>query len=93
MPLRRRRRQRVHGGFFRFETADRRILFGSGDSDLIRLRDEFGNSWWGVAEDLGENLIRYRFRDDHGNTVSGLSDHSGILLRDQHGKTWRGYLL
>jgi hypothetical protein len=93
MLVRRRRRQRVPGGFFRFETADRSILFGSGDTDLIRLRDEFGNTWWGVAEDLGENLIRYRFRDDHGNTASGLSDHTGILLRDQRGKTWRGYLL
>ncbi len=96
MPIhsrRRRQRSRAVGGFFRFETHDKQALFGFGDGDLIRLRDEHGNTWWGQAEELGENLIRYRFRDGHGNYASGISDHSGILLRDQNGKTWRGFLL
>jgi hypothetical protein len=37
-------------------------------------------------------MIRYRFRDSKGKTVSGMSDAFGILLRDQSGKVWRGFL-
>jgi len=90
---RRRSRGPVNGGFFRFETEDRRAIFGTGDGDFIRLRDEFGNTWLGRADQLGETLTRYYFRDAEGNSVSGISDNSGILLRDQNGKSWRGYIV
>ncbi|MGH9673712.1 MAG: hypothetical protein ACRD44_11075 [Bryobacteraceae bacterium] len=90
---RRRINRRVRGGFFQFEGEGKRTVYGTGDADLIRLRDEFGNTWWGQADQLDDNLIRYRFHDDQGNIISGLSDNYGILLRDPKGKTWRGYVL
>jgi hypothetical protein len=93
MPHHRRRSRRRSGGFFQFETQDKRVIYGSGDADLIRLRDEYGNTWWGQADELDDKLIRYRFHDGEGNIISGLSDTHGILLRDSSGKTWRGFLM
>jgi len=34
----------------------------------------------------------YRFRNGTGKTISGVSDGYGILLRDERGQTWRGYV-
>ena len=90
---RRRSRRRSTSGFYQFEGDDKRVIYGSGDADLIRLRDEFGHTWWGQADEFDDNLIRYRFHDGQGNIISGLSDNFGILLRDPKGKTWRGFLL
>ena len=90
---RRRVRRRAPSGFFHFEGEDGRAIFGSGDDGLIRLRDEFGNTWWGQGDELDDNLVRYRFHDGKGNVISGMSDAHGIVLRDPKGKTWRGYLL
>ena len=56
------------------------------------MKDEFGNVWRGLAERGDDNTIRYRFRDSKGKTVSGISDSYGIILRDQSGKVWRGFL-
>jgi len=78
-------------GFFRFASHNRSV-FGSGDGDFIRLRDEFGNEWRGTAEKGADEIIRYRFRDSNGNFISGISDGYGIILRDEQGNTWRGFI-
>jgi hypothetical protein len=36
--------------------------------------------------------VRYTFRDPNGNTISGVADGFGIILRDRRGKTWRGFI-
>ena len=82
----------VPSGFYRFETAFHRSIYGFGDGEFIRLRDEFGNVWRGLAERMDDNTIRYRFRDSKGKTVSGMSDQFGIILRDHTGHVWRGFL-
>lgn len=89
---RRRVRSSAPGGYYRFESGNGRGMFGSGDSDFIRLRDEFGNEWRGSAEQQPDNTVRYRFRDSYGNIISGISDREGIILRDEHGNVWRGFL-
>ena len=92
MIYRRRRGVGVPGGFYRFETTMRRSIYGFGDGEFIRLRDEYGNVWRGLAERHDDDTIRYRFRDSEGRTVSGLSDSYGIILRDHAGNVWRGFL-
>lgn len=88
----RRRRSRVRSGFYRFENQKRETVFGFGDGDFVRLRDEYGTVWQGHAEDQGDNTIRFLFRDSDGNRISGMSDDYGIILRDELGNTWRGYV-
>ena len=89
---RRRQRSSVRSGFYHFENGPQQAVSGFGDSDYIRLRDEFGNVWQGHGEKLADNTVRYSFRDSYGNTISGISDRSGIVLRDEHGNTWRGFV-
>lgn len=67
-------------------------MFGFGEGDFIRLRDEYGNVWNGMAEEQGDNIVRYRFRDAAGKSITGISDSFGIVLRDDKGNTWRGFV-
>jgi hypothetical protein len=67
-----------------------RSVSGPGDGELIRLRDEFGGEWRGTAERQEDGSIRYRFRNEKGDDITGISDGYGIILRDQKGHTWRG---
>lgn len=83
--------QAGRAGYYRLESPNRPILQGFSDGEFIRLRDEFGREWKGVAEHFDQDLVRLRFRDDQGNPVSGVLDRSGITLRDAKGKTWRGF--
>jgi hypothetical protein len=90
------KKQRTHakmaGGFFSFEEEGTSTkLYGFGHGDHIRLRDEHGNVWRGSAERTDET-VRYTFRDPNGRTITGVSDSSGIILRDGKGKTWRGFI-
>lgn len=78
-------------GYYRIESPNRPVMQGFGDGEYIRLRDEFGREWKGVAEPYDQDLVRFRFTDDQGNMVSGISDRHGIVLRDAKGKTWRGF--
>lgn len=80
------------GGFLRFQNAQRTTVYGHGEGDYIRLRDEYGNLWRGTATREDDNTTRYRFRDQHGITISGTSDSYGIVLRDERGRTWRGFV-
>jgi hypothetical protein len=89
---RRRQRTRSRTGFYHFENEHRKAVHGYGDGDFVRLRDEFGNVWHGHAEDMGDNSVRFLFRDSDGNRISGISDRNGITLRDERGNTWRGYI-
>jgi hypothetical protein len=91
------RRRRAHSstpsGFYRFEHSKNRSgMFGFADGDFIRLRDEYGKFWSGVAEPQGDNIVRYRFRNDEGKWITGVSDSYGIILRDEKGNTWRGFV-
>ena len=45
-----------------------------------------------MAEEQGDNIIRYRFRDASGKSITGISDSFGIVLRDDKGNTWRGFV-
>lgn len=90
-----RRRRNGHGansGFFQFHNSSQRRVFGTGDGDFIRLRDEHGNEWRGVADVQEDNTVRFRFRDESGGYITGISDGNGILLRDEDGNTWRGFV-
>jgi hypothetical protein len=80
------------GGFYRFQDVNKSTVYGFGEGDFIRLRDEFGNVWRGVAEREDDRNVRYRFRDSKGRSITGLSDSHGIILRDDRGKTWRGFV-
>src|SRR5271156_3702482 len=90
-------RKRVHskipGGFFNFEDESSSArLYGFGYGEHLRLRDEYGNIWRGTAEKVSDECVRYTFRDANGNTITGVSDSWGIVLRDGRGKTWRGFI-
>ena len=90
---RRRSRTPSPAGFMQFQSSDRsRTVFGFTDGDYVRLRDEFGTVWSGTAERQPDNSIRYRFRDGEGNVISGVSDSFGVILRDDRGHSWRGFL-
>jgi hypothetical protein len=93
MIYRRRSRYAVSaGGFHRIQNAQRNTMFGFGEGDYIRLRDEHGNVWRGTATRDDNNTIVYRFRDADGVTITGISDTWGIILRDDRGRTWRGFV-
>lgn len=89
---RRGRSTAAKAGYYRFQGSGNQVMHGFGDGDFIRLRDENGHEWRGVAE-VWDTMVRFRFRDSDGNYVSGISDESnGIVLRDEKGKTWRGFV-
>jgi hypothetical protein len=84
---------RLPGGYLRFRSSDRTNIYGYGEGDFIRLRDEFGRMWVGSAtRDEDTHLVRYRFRNDSGGSISGISDSHGIVLRDDKGNSWRGFI-
>lgn len=89
---RRRRRGGAPAGFYSFESQDRKTMYGVGDGDFVRLRDEFGTLWRGQAEQMEDKTIRFIFRDPAGNRISGISDSYGVTLRDERGNTWRGFI-
>jgi hypothetical protein len=89
---RRHNRSFVPGGFHHFENVNKVKVFGFGEGEYIRLRDEYGNVWRGSAERDQDNSVRYRFRDAKGHTITGISDTFGVILRDEKGNTWRGFV-
>jgi hypothetical protein len=88
---RRRYSPQTQGNFFQFQSADDRRAEGFGDGGYVRLRDTSGNVWHGSAE-KEECYTRYRFRDGSGHMMTGVADGNGIVLKDDHGITWRGYI-
>lgn len=88
-----RKRSRVPGGFFHLEEEKTKTrVFGFGHGDNIKLKDEYGNIWRGSATRNPDNSIAYRFKDGHGHSLSGVSEDAVVTLRDEHGKTWKGFV-
>lgn len=67
-------------------------MTGFGMGDFVRLKDEFGTVWQGMIDAQEGDTIRYRFRDPRGRVITGISDRYGIILRDESGVSWRGYV-
>jgi hypothetical protein len=81
------------GGFFHLEEeATKTRAFGYGQGDHIKLVDEYGNVWRGSAERADDNSIIYRFRDSAGRSLTGVSASTELILRDNHGKVWKGFI-
>lgn len=76
---------------FRIENHKREVLTGFGDGDFIRLHDQAGNEWHGSAERQGDT-IRLMFRDGRGRYATGIANNMGVMLKDDKGNVWRGYL-
>jgi hypothetical protein len=90
-------KRRIHtslpGGFFHLEEEKTRTrVSGYGHGDHIKLKDEYGNVWQGTAERIADNSVIYRFRDGKGRSLSGVSDNMAVTLRDEKGKTWKGFV-
>jgi hypothetical protein len=93
MPTKRRHQTTLPGGFFHLEEEKTRTrVTGYGHGDHIKLKDEYGNVWQGTAERLSDSSVVYRFRDGHGRSLSGVSDNVSVTLRDEKGKTWKGFV-
>ncbi len=81
------------GGYFHLEEEKTKTrVSGYGHGDLIKLKDEYGNTWRGSAERTQDNSIVYRFRDGKGRTLTGVSDNMVVILRDEKGNTWKGFI-
>jgi hypothetical protein len=90
-----RQRKRAHlpGGFFHLEEEKSKTrVHGYGHGDQIRLKDEYGNIWRGSATRNPDNSIVYRFRDGTGKSLSGVSEGAIVVLRDEQGHTWKGFV-
>lgn len=83
----------VRDGYYRFKkTRGQGMLSGFGIAGLLRLRDNEGTEWTGTAELLEDGSTRYRFHNGRGEMIGGISDNQGILLRDDEGNAWRGFV-
>ena len=88
-----RKRTLVPGGFFHLEEEKTKTrVSGYGHGDHIKLTDEYGNVWLGTAVRNPDNSVSYRFRDDQGRTLTGVSDDLVVTLRDEKGRTWKGFI-
>lgn len=94
--IRRRRvrqsQEQAPSGYFHFSNTQHRTISGFGEGNCVRLKDENGDIWRGMAEVRDDRSVFYRFRNGDGKVISGVSDGYGILLRDERGQTWRGYV-
>lgn len=91
------RKERTHttipGGYFHLEEEKTKVrVFGYGHGDHIKLTDEYGNVWRGSAQRMDTNAVAYRFRDSQGRTITGTSDSFGVILRDERGNIWKGFI-
>jgi len=83
----------IPGGFFHLEDEKSKArVTGYGHGDHIKLKDDFGNIWIGSAERGSDNSITYRFRDANGHSLSGISEGMSVTLRDERGRTWKGFV-
>jgi hypothetical protein len=87
------KRARVPGGFFHLEEEKSRTrVLGYGHGDLIKLKDEFGFEWRGSAVRNPDNSVTYRFLTSLGKHLSGVSEDPIVVLRDERGNTWKGFV-
>jgi len=88
-----RKRTHVPGGFFHLEEEKSKTrVFGYGHGDHIKLKDEYGNIWRGSALRNPDNSVVYRFRDAEGHSLTGVSENVLVTLRDEKGRTWKGFV-
>jgi hypothetical protein len=88
-----RKRNHLPGGYFHLEEEKTKTrVSGYGHGDDIKLKDEYGNVWLGTAERCPDNSIVYRFRDGRGRSLTGISDSTVMTLRDEKGRTWKGFI-
>ena len=88
-----RKRTRTPGGFFHLEDEKTRTrVSGYGQGEQIKLTDEYGNVWSGSAVRNPDNSVVYRFRDSRGRSLTGVSDNAVVTLRDEKGRTWKGFV-
>jgi hypothetical protein len=81
------------GGYFHLEEEKTKTrVSGYGHGDHIKLRDEYGNIWRGSAERNEDNSVAYRFRDERGRMMTGVSSNLVVTLRDERGNTWKGFI-
>ena len=81
------------GGYFHLEEEKSKTrVAGFGEGDHIKLKDEYGNIWFGSAVRNPDNSVVYRFRDGRGKSLSGVSHGDTVTLRDDRGKTWKGFV-
>lgn len=92
MYTRRQSRNRSVNGTYRLEGPGRSYMNGYADGDFVRLRDNNGMEWTGVAEREADGSIRFRLRNSNGDHASGISDGIGVTLRDEQGRNWRGVI-
>ena len=88
-----RKRSRMPGGFFHLqEEKSKTRVFGYGHGDHIKLKDEYDNIWFGSATRHPDNSVEYRFRNERGKSLSGISNDAVVTLRDESGQTWKGFV-
>ena len=88
-----RKRRDLPGGYFHLEEENTKTrVSGYGHGDDIKLKDEYGNIWRGSAVRNPDNSVVYRFRDGYGRTLVGVSENVTVTLRDEKGRTWKGFI-
>ena len=86
-------RNRQVGGFFHLQDEKTKTrVSGFGQGDHIRLKDEYGNAWFGSAERNQDGSIVFRFRAENGKSLIGISQGEIVTLRDERGGTWKGFV-
>lgn len=81
------------GGYFHLEnekTKSRANGFGYGDS--IKIQDDYGNIWRGSAEKRDDDGVYYHFRCSNGRVLTGMSSSFVVILHDDRGETWKGFI-
>jgi hypothetical protein len=81
------------GGYFHLESEKSKTrVNGFGYGDHIKLKDEYGNIWRGTAEKRDDDEVYYSFKASNGRTLTGVSNSFVVILRDDHGETWKGFI-
>jgi hypothetical protein len=89
---RKNRNSSMPGGYFHLENEKTKTrVYGYGHGDHIKLKDEYGNIWRGSAEKREEDVY-YHFKASNGRTLTGVSNSFVVILRDDHGETWKGFI-
>jgi hypothetical protein len=92
-------RKRVYssspGTFYRLQReGSGKSLFGfSHGTGFVQLSDKEGTEWRGQStpNDM-QGGHSYRFQNDKGETLTGISDGQTLMLRDARGRTWKGII-
>lgn len=87
------KRSRLPGGFLHVQEEQSKLrIYGYGFGEHIKLKDDSGKIWRGSATRQQDNSVEYRFRDEHGKSLTGVSHDKMITLRDDEGKIWKGFI-